>query len=273
MPDDTRMPRPAPRDWADAFAALPLETPPGDAWAKIAAEIQPAAAAARPRRRRRPLWLAVAAAAALAVALPLFWRPTPDASPQPVAADRPAVSTGSLDPDEALRNPEHVEVAKAPDGRPSAIEERPGLLPASRPQTAGETKTPDAARTDAGARMAQRRATPARKPARPGAAVDSSDETMLAALYAQSAQLEDLLAMARDERVATGTAAALGDELDAKVAGIDAVLIQPGLDPQRRAELWRLRVDALQQLVGIEATQRLYAARGQSYDVALVSID
>lgn len=273
MPDDTRMPRPALRDWADAFAALPLETPPSDAWAKIAAEIRPVVEAAGPRRRRRPLWLAVAAAAALAVALPLFWRPTPDASPQPVVADRPAVSTGSLDPDEALRNPEHVEVAKVPDDRPSAIEKRPDLLPVSGPQPAGETKTPDTTRTNTDTRVAQRRATPARRPARSETAAASSDETALAALYAQSAQLEGLLAMARDERVASGTVAALGDELDAKVAGIDAALIQPGLDPRRRAELWRLRVDALQQLVGIEATQRLYAARGQSYDVALVSID
>ena len=266
MPDDTRMLRPAPRDWADAFAALPPETPPGDAWAKIAAEIRPVAETPRLRRPRRPLWLAVAAAAALAIALPLLWRPAPDASLQPVVADRPATSVDAINPDEALRNPGPVEIAKAPDDPPAAIAERSGLQPA------GETKMPDAARTDAGARVAQRRATPARKPARSGA-TSAPDETALAALYAQSAQLEGLLEMARDERVVTGTAAALSDELDAKVAGIDAALIQPGLDPRRRAELWRLRVDALQQLVGIEATQRLYAARGQSYDVALVSID
>ena len=41
----------------------------------------------------------------------------------------------------------------------------------------------------------------------------------------------------------------------------------------QRASLWGQRVDALRQLVGIEATNRLYAARGQSYDAALVSID
>ena len=45
------------------------------------------------------------------------------------------------------------------------------------------------------------------------------------------------------------------------------------LGDTQRAELWGRRVDALQQLVGIEATNRLYAARGQSYDAALVSID
>ena len=42
----------------------------------------------------------------------------------------------------------------------------------------------------------------------------------------------------------------------------------------RRAILeLRQRVDTLQQLVGIETTNRLYASRGQTYDVALVSID
>ena len=73
--------------------------------------------------------------------------------------------------------------------------------------------------------------------------------------------------------MSSGTTAALSDELDARVAGIDAALIQSGLGDAERAELWHQRVDALQQLVGIEATNRLYAARGQSYDAALVSID
>ena len=73
--------------------------------------------------------------------------------------------------------------------------------------------------------------------------------------------------------MASGTSAALSDELDARVAGIDTALIQPGLSDAQRAGLWSRRVDALQQLVGIEATNRLYAARGQSYDAALVSID
>ena len=73
--------------------------------------------------------------------------------------------------------------------------------------------------------------------------------------------------------MASGTAAALSDELDARVASIDATLAQPALSDAQRADLWGQRVDALQQLVGIEATNRLYAARGQSYDAALVSID
>ena len=54
---------------------------------------------------------------------------------------------------------------------------------------------------------------------------------------------------------------------------IDTALIQPGLSDTQRANLWGQRVDTLQQLVGIETTNRLYASRGQTYDVALVSID
>lgn len=256
MPDDTRMPERIPRDWADAFAALPLESPQGDVWAKIAAEIRPAAgtAPAATRRYRRPLWLAVAAAVALAVALPLFWRQAPDAVPQPIVASNPdPVPHDTQSPPSRSVVPSASSLRVAPSGEPKAV---------------------DATATPPDTRVAQRPAKRnGKKAVRPAPATDKPDETALAALYAQSAQLESLLAMARDERVASGTSAALSDELDAKVAGIDAALIQPGLDAHRRAELWGLRVDTLQQLVGVETTQRLYAARGQSYDVALVSID
>lgn len=255
MPDDTRMPDRIPRDWADAFAAMPLESPQGDAWAKVAAEIRPSAEAAHPvRRYRRPLWLAVAAAVAMAVALPLFWRPMPDAVSQPVAASNP--------------DPAPRAIPSSP-ARPIAVP-----APSSHVASSGEPRTIQAAAAVPDTRVAQR---PAKRPGKKAVpltpATDKPGETALAALYTQSAQLESLLAMARDERVASGTAAALSDELDAKVAAIDAALIQPGLDAKRRAALWDLRVGTLQQLVGIETTQRLYAARGQNYDVALVSID
>lgn len=249
MPDDTRMPQHSPRDWADALAALPLESPQGDVWAKLAAGIRPAAEAARPTHRyRRPLWLAIAAATTLAVVLPLFWQPAPDVTPQSAIASNP--------------NPTPRETQSPP------------LQPTASPASSSDPKAVTATAALPDTRVTQRPAKrTGKKVSRPAPATNKPDETALATLYAQSAQLESLLAMARDERVASGTTAALSDELDAKVADIDAALIQPGLDPQRRTELWSLRVGTLQQLVGIETTQRLYAARGQSYDVALVSID
>ncbi|MEF9979629.1 MAG: hypothetical protein RR834_14185, partial [Thermomonas sp.] len=133
-------------------------------------------------------------------------------------------------------------------------------------------------------RDANRRAsriTPSHRPIRTAAkpadatriAASASVPTDLEPLYARSEQLESLLAMARDDRVASGTSAALSDALDARVVAIDATLAQAGISDAQRADLWDQRVDALQQLVGIETTNRLYAARGQRYDAALVSID
>lgn len=110
------------------------------------------------------------------------------------------------------------------------------------------------------------------------ATIDSPDApslepASLEQLYAQSAQLESLLAMARDDRVSNGTAAAMSENLDARVASIDAALARADVSNERRGELWLDRIDTLRQLVGIETTQRLYSARGQQYDAALVSID
>ncbi|HMT39081.1 MAG TPA: hypothetical protein PKD02_10375, partial [Thermomonas sp.] len=114
-------------------------------------------------------------------------------------------------------------------------------------------------------------------PSHPGSQVattqDAATADALDGLYARSAQLESLLALARDERVASGAAAALTETLEARVATVDAALSQPDLTTAQRTSLWDTRIDALQQLVGIEATQRLYAARGQSYDAALVTVD
>lgn len=91
-------------------------------------------------------------------------------------------------------------------------------------------------------------------------------------LYAESAQLEALLNLARDDRVSSAGAALLADELDAQVAAIDASLAQPGLDDGERLRLWQARVDALRQAAGFESTQRLLASQGRS-DVMLVSVD
>lgn len=101
----------------------------------------------------------------------------------------------------------------------------------------------------------------------------SADDDALARLQAESARLEALLDYARDPRVASGTAAVIATELDARVAVIDAALMQPGLPPQRQAELWRERVQALRTFAGFESTRRWLAANGERYDGALVRVD
>lgn len=178
---DTR----TPKQWSDAFAALPLEQPAADGWSRIAAQLD-----AR-KRTRWPMWLATAAALLLAIALP--WR----------MGQRP------------------TDVA---------------------PQT----------------------------PAKPAIAVTADS---LEQLYAESAQLEALLAMARDERVSSGSAAAVAGDLDQQLASIDAALMQPGLPPARQLALWRDRVEALRAVVGFEGTRRWLAAQGERYDGALALVD
>lgn len=84
--------------------------------------------------------------------------------------------------------------------------------------------------------------------------------------------LESLLALARDERVGNASALLLAGAFDAQVAGIDAALAAPDLDPGARESLWQARVDALQQAAGFVGTQRLLAAQGRD-DTLLVSVD
>jgi hypothetical protein len=141
----------------------------------------------------------------------------------------------------------------------------------------------DSAIVDAGARGAPASAVPgaaaddtriatAGRPAPTGAA-DNPNRAEFERLYAESAQLEAVLAMARDDRVASGPAAALSDELDAYLTSIDAALSQPALPRSQRLALWDQRVDALRQVTGFASTQRWLAANGDRYDGALVSVD
>jgi hypothetical protein len=105
------------------------------------------------------------------------------------------------------------------------------------------------------------------------AAIASENQDPLQRLYAESGQLESLLQLARDDRVASGTAAAMASELDARIASIDAALMQPDLPRLRQLQLWQDRVDALRSAAGFEGTRRWLAAQGTRYDAALVRID
>jgi len=95
----------------------------------------------------------------------------------------------------------------------------------------------------------------------------------LAQLQAESARLEALLRYARDGRVASGTAAVMAAEFDARLSAVDAALMQPGGDPARQATLWRERVEILRASAGFESTRRWLAANGEHYDGALVRVD
>ena len=94
----------------------------------------------------------------------------------------------------------------------------------------------------------------------------------MARLYEESARLEALLALARDENVGNASAMLLADAFDDQVAGIDAALANPALDESARTSLWQARIDALQQAAGFVGTQRLLAAEGRT-DAQLVSVD
>ena len=183
MPDAS-LPAGAPRDWTAAFAALPLERPAGDGWARVAAGLQP------PRRRHWPVWLATAAALLLALALP--WK---------LGLELPIGHRAA--PDHKLTVP--------------------------------------------------------------------SDP--IATLHVESAQLEGLLELARDDRVASAAAAVLGEQLDTRIVSIDSALREPGLSRAQQLSLWRERVDVLRSAVGFQSTRRWLAARGERYDGALVQVD
>ena len=263
MPDtgrfDPRMPDPpaAPTDWHDAFAALPAETPTPDGWQRLRARL-PAAAPAR--RARWPWGVAMAASLLLAALLP-------GRLPAPGAED-PDVATGAIAVSEATPTPIP---AQAIDPAPEPARMQPVAQP-TRPEARAPTFVASGARMRPST-ASGRRTTPAHPASQVATTHDAATADALDGLYARSAQLESLLALARDERVASGAAAALTETLEARVATVDAALSQPDLTTAQRTSLWDTRVDALQQLVGIEATQRLYAARGQSYDAALVTID
>lgn len=265
MPDagdfGRRDPGRAPSDWASAIAALPPCVPDADGWQRVRARLP---SVPNPPRARWPWALAAAASLALAVAIPMHLQPEPGDAAMDGAVTAPV--------------PTSLAVAPANRDRSAQLVEKP-TAHATAPAAAVSIEMPSRADTARKPPVRRPAVAPSRRPIRTMA---QPEKTLVAArggaaelepLYAQSAQLESLLEMARDNRVASGPVAALADELDAQVAGIDAALIQPGLPDQRRSELWGERVDTLRQLVGVEATQRLLAAHGQQYHAALVSID
>ncbi len=271
MPDSLSNGPAVPQDWHTAFAAMPLETPPADGWTQLRARL--------PARRRSRARYWVPAAMAASLALLMLWprQPEPIESPAAVAAHRTPeapprdAATSVAGVTEGTQNTRAVPVETTPA---DAVQ----LAQATQPP-ARTTRTIDRPRT--GGRVeAQPRETapaaiasvpdPSRSATTPPAQTDNT--AALETLYAESAQLEALLAQVSDDRVASGPAMALSAELHDRVASIDVALSQPDVDAQARVGLWRERVATLQRLTGVEGTQRWMAANGYRADGAVAQI-
>lgn len=252
-----------PDNWTEAFAALPQEAPPAQGWERVSERL------AVRRRSRLPAWIGLATAAALVLTVTLWERHEPQPRVEPSharLASQPATTQRSMAPlyknneptqptvgaaEAAITKPEihrNPEVRIAADAAPT--KPAPTKIPVE-PSHARLASTPKATQI-----------------------MQTTERSMapLYELYAESAQLEALLTLARDDRVSSAGAALLSDELDAQVAAVDASLAQSDLDDDERLRLWQARVDALRQAAGFESTQRLLASQGRS-DVMLVSVD
>lgn len=264
---------PTPSGWSDAFAALPLESPPASRWPQIAARLD---APGHPERKHRH-WLALAAGLCALAALPLAWTlrdagkhgeneggAYDDTATTAVAAPRidspSAARVGSVveAPAENAASPPSIAVAPTPsvtDAKPA------GQRDARRERRLATTTT--------GAETASAPSDPESAALVP----EDAPGPTLESLYAASTQLETLLALTRDTRVESGPAAALAGALDAELATIDAQLAQPGLDAPQQQALWQARVDTLRQATDFETQQRVLSAQGRSYEGALVRVD
>lgn len=290
MPDARHPQRPLHESWHDAFASLPLEVPPARGWDAIASRLST-------RKRRLPTWLAIAAALALVAVLPLrdFWRNLPGdgagsfaASAPPAAiaspSTHPKADAGSADARQFATAPPSTTSADSAQGSSAATADaRDTALAASiteaPPHRPGAQSAVAQAVEDPMSTAATTSPQPGSVPT-PAAEAAPSIETAshpgaegLDQLYAESARLEALLALARDEHVSSASAAVLGQAYDAQVATIDQALMQATLTDTQRAALWRDRVEALRQLTAFESTQRVLASWGQRDDMRLVSID
>lgn len=284
MPDARQPGSPAPEDWGQAFAALPLETPPAGGWSRVATAL-PA------RRSRARVWIPVAAAACLALAVAVPWR---DTSPDPSSATTVARTPADTSPAGAPATPV---VSPAPSPVPTtAIASNGEDAPPPAPLADTVPRDTTLATTDPQHGSVSPKATERRRAsnarARDGQTADSAlanagnrapapeagdtatsgSPAALETLYAESARLEALLSQIRDDRVASGPAMALSAALNERMAGIDVALSQPELSADTRVDLWRERVAVLQRLTGVEGTQRWMAANGYRADGTVAQV-
>lgn len=284
MPDARQPGSPTPEDWGQAFAALPLETPPAGGWSRVATAL-PA------RRSRARVWIPAAAAACLALAVAVPWR---DTSPDPSSATTVARTPADTSPAGAPATPV---VSPAPSPVPTTAiasngEDAPPPAPladtvprdttlattdpqrGSVPPKATERRRASSARARDGQTADSALANAGNRAPAPkaGDTATSGSPAALETLYAESARLEALLSQIRDDRVASGPAMALSAALNERMAGIDVALSQPELSADTRVDLWRERVAVLQRLTGVEGTQRWMAANGYRADGTVAQV-
>lgn len=104
-------------------------------------------------------------------------------------------------------------------------------------------------------------------------AVPAPSTSPLQTLREESARLEALVALARDERMASAPAMVLAADAEDRVRMVDAALSSPGLGDAEQLDLWTRRVAALRELAGIEGTNRWLAAQGESLQGAVALVD
>ncbi len=276
MPDfiDPRARDGAPLNWSGAFAALPQETPPAHGWPRVAAVLERQShGRASARRERRTNWLVGLASAAvlvLAAWSPLsHWLQGRDPMPAPAVATTEA--PGMRGPAAPLQVEAPIDAAAQEPAPPAATQhDEPTRVTAEPPRT--ERTARAVARRDSAPVREQRPSGTAQARLATAPANDAATEA-LDHLKLQSAQLEALVALARDDRVGNASSELISNELDAGIAAVDAALAQADLAAPRRQELWQQRVDLLRQLAGMEATSRWLAAQGTSNETMLVAVD
>lgn len=266
-----------PRDWREAFAALPQDGPDASRWPAIERTLAQAVAARNiVRARRRRLGLALAAGLCALALLPFALRRPLDTRP-PAAADTPrSASTAAPRPTQRTPAPSTTPretTAPVVVAATTARQATPPRLRAARPAPPHERRRALAARRDAAAPTRTVAAATETHVDVPANDTTASAGDSLDTLYAASAQLEALLALTRDPRVDSGPAAALAGGYDAEIAAVDAQLAQPALSADEQRRLWRARVDLLQQATGLESQLRVLAASGRRLDGALVRVD
>lgn len=275
-------------NWQQAFATLPLDGPPADAWSRLTVSLPTGTAASRSRgpSSQRTRW---AMAAAIGVAALGDWvtmrtsqpslppvvataggsaatrQPTSDAMPArhagPVTDDAPAVAAG----------------VGAVASEPEAIAAVTGAAPATPPRrerAAGLTSSPPSrpAQAVTTAQRSGNDAVATSTTALASAARADGVARALDELRGESSRLEALVALARQSGMQSGPALVLTADIDDRLQLIDAALSQPSLDETERVDLWRRRVDTLGELAAIEGTQRWMAAQGYSMD-AVARVD